>query len=82
MKILIVSQYFWPEDFRINEIAIHLKKQGHQVDVITGRPNYPEGHLFEEYKNNPSAYSSLNGINIYRIPNILRKNATKIQLFF
>tara|TARA_B110000027_G_scaffold51677_1_gene56440 strand:+ start:341 stop:2263 length:1923 start_codon:yes stop_codon:yes gene_type:complete len=82
VKILIVSQYFWPEDFRINEIAIHLKKQGHQVDVITGRPNYPEGHLFEEYKNNPSAYSSLNGINIYRIPNILRKNATKIQLFF
>jgi colanic acid biosynthesis glycosyl transferase WcaI len=81
VKILIVSQYFWPEKFRINEIALNLKKQGHQVDVLTGKPNYPHGELFEEFKRNPEAYSSLEGVKIYRIKNLLRKNATKIQLF-
>ena len=82
MKILIVSQYFWPEDFRINEIAISLKKQGHQVDVLTGKPNYPKGKIYEEYKKNPEAYSLFNGINVYRIPIILRRSANKFQLFF
>ena len=81
MKILIVSQYFWPEEFRINEIALNLLKEGHQVDVLTGKPNYPEGYLFEQFKKNPKDYSSLNAANIYRIPNILRKNSTKFQLF-
>ena len=81
MKILIVSQYFWPEEFRVNEIAINLVKEGHQVDVLTGKPNYPEGYLFEEFKKNPKAYSSFNGATIYRIPNFLRKNSTKLQLF-
>ena len=81
MKILIVSQYFWPEEFRINEIVLNLVKEGHQVDVLTGKPNYPEGYLFEQFKKNPKDYSSLNGANIYRIPNILRKNSTKFQLF-
>ena len=41
MKILIVSQYFWPEDFRINDLALNLVEKGHEVLVITGNPNYP-----------------------------------------
>lgn len=72
MKILIVSQYFWPEDFRINDIAVGLKNAGHEVDVLTGVPNYPSGKIFEEYKKNKKKYKKLQGINIYRAPMVSR----------
>jgi hypothetical protein len=49
MKILIVSQYFWPENFRINDLAEALKTRGHEVTVLTGIPNYPAGQFFEGY---------------------------------
>ena len=50
MKILIVCQYYWPEQFLINEIAPRLVKDGHEVTVLTGLPNYPSGIVPEEYK--------------------------------
>ena len=43
MNILIVSQYFWPENFRINDIAKTLREKGQLVEVMTGKPNYPRG---------------------------------------
>ncbi|MDC3312286.1 glycosyltransferase WbuB, partial [Alphaproteobacteria bacterium] len=43
MRILIITQYFWPENFRINDLATELAKRGHQITVLTGYPNYPEG---------------------------------------
>jgi colanic acid biosynthesis glycosyl transferase WcaI len=49
VKILIVSQYFWPESFRINDVALGLRDAGHQVVVLTGLPNYPEGKLYAGY---------------------------------
>ncbi len=49
MKILIVSQYFWPENFSVNAIAKYLVDQGHKVDVLTGIPNYPQGKAFDGY---------------------------------
>lgn len=49
MKLLIVSQYFWPENFRINDLAEALKTRGHEVTVLTGLPNYPAGQFFEGY---------------------------------
>lgn len=51
MNILIVSQYFYPEQFRINEIACELVSRGNSVDVVTGLPNYPEGEVYEGYNN-------------------------------
>ena len=48
MKLLIVSQYFWPESFIINDLARTLQSQGHTVAVVTGKPNYPDG-LFDGY---------------------------------
>ena len=48
MKILIYSQYFWPENFLVNNLVIELKKKN-KVDVVTGLPNYPNGKLFEGY---------------------------------
>ena len=50
MKILIVSQYFWPENFLINDLAKSLVEKGHQIEVLTGKPNYPGGKVFDGYK--------------------------------
>lgn len=49
MKILIVTQYFYPENFKSNDLAFELKKRGHDVTVLTGIPNYPEGKIYEGY---------------------------------
>ena len=49
MKVLIVSQYFWPESFRINDVATGLVGNGHEVTVLTGKSNYPHGEFYEGY---------------------------------
>ncbi|PWE47451.1 glycosyltransferase family 4 protein [Pseudomonas prosekii] len=49
MNILVVSQYFWPESFIINDLVNNLAAQGHVVKVLTGKPNYPEGAIFDGY---------------------------------
>ena len=49
MRVLIVSQYFWPENFRINDVVEYFKSQGHEVDILTGYPNYPEGKIFDSF---------------------------------
>ncbi|RZU46846.1 glycosyltransferase involved in cell wall biosynthesis [Fluviicoccus keumensis] len=69
MKILIVSQYFWPETFIINQLAIHLADQGAQVDVFTGKPNYPAGKIFEGYQSSGVLNEVYAGkVNVYRAP--------------
>ena len=50
MKILVVSQYFWPENFRINDLVKEWNKDKFQVEILTGIPNYPSGVIFENYK--------------------------------
>ncbi len=81
MRVLIVSQYFWPEQFRINDIAEDLVKKGYSVDVLTGIPNYPQGKLYKNYKSNKDEFSSYKGANIYRVPIWLRRNSNQINLF-
>lgn len=49
MRILMLSQYFWPESFVINDIVRTLVGQGHDVVVATGKPNYPDGNVFDGY---------------------------------
>lgn len=49
MKLLFVCQYFYPEQFRINEVCFALAKQGHELTVLTGLPNYPSGTVFDGY---------------------------------
>ena len=49
MRILIISQYFYPENFKINEIAFFLKKKGYRVSELTSKPNNNEGKFFEGY---------------------------------
>lgn len=50
MKLLLISQYFWPETFIINDVVRILHEQGHEVVVATGKPNYPDGKVFEGYR--------------------------------
>jgi len=80
MKILIFNQYFWPESFRINEIAFELKAHGHEVEVITGKPNYPEGKFFSGYAAWGISKEYWNGIPIYRIPMFARGSNSAFKL--
>lgn len=68
MRILVVSQYFWPENFRIDEIVEYLAARGHEVTVLTGKPNYPDGVTFPEYLEAPDRYNSYHGAEIIRVP--------------
>lgn len=68
MRVLIVSQYFWPENFRINDLATELVRKGHQVTVLTGYPNYPDGKIFPEFLEHQGDFTELNGIEIVRVP--------------
>lgn len=72
MRILIVSQYFWPESFRINELAVVLKTRGHEVTVLTSVPNYPEGQVNPAFAANPRAFDRLDGIELIRVPQVVR----------
>lgn len=80
MNILIVSQYFWPEDFRINDLALGLKERGHNVTVLTGLPNYPIGSFFKGYGFFKKYVENYNGIKIYRVPLIPRGNGKALRL--
>lgn len=70
--ILVVSQYFYPETFRINDMCQEWVKRGYKVTVITGIPNYPMGKTFEGYGLTRKRHEIWNGIEIYRIPLIPR----------
>lgn len=70
--ILVVSQYFYPETFRINDMCLEWVKRGYKVSVITGIPNYPMGKTFEGYGLFKKRHETWNGIRIYRIPLIPR----------
>ena len=48
-RILVITQYFYPENFRINDLVLELKNRGHEITVLTGLPNYPKGEYFEGY---------------------------------
>ncbi len=50
MNILIVTQYFFPETFIINDLVVEMERQGHNVTVLTGKPNYPDGKIFSGYR--------------------------------
>ena len=72
MKLLIVSQYFWPEHFLINDIAKTLVQEGHQVFVLTGKPNYPKGKIFKGFDYYSITEENINNINVIRVPIIPR----------
>jgi colanic acid biosynthesis glycosyl transferase WcaI len=68
MRLLILTQYFWPENFRINEFAVELARRGHDVCVLTGLPNYPQGNIYPDYRSDPHAFARLGGVEVVRVP--------------
>lgn len=72
--ILVVSQYFHPEQFRINDICTEWVKRGYKVTVLTGIPNYPQGKFYEGYDLNHNRTEEWNGVKIIRIPLVARGN--------
>lgn len=79
--ILVISQYFYPEQFRINDICTEWVTRGYEVTVITGIPNYPQGKFYDGYGTIKKRKESYNGINIIRIPIIPRgKNPIMLAL--
>lgn len=73
--ILLITQYFYPETFRVNDMAAEWVRRGYQVTVLTGIPNYPMGKFFDGYGYRRKRREKWNGVNIIRIPLIPRGNS-------
>lgn len=80
MKLLVVSQYFWPESFRINEVVRSLAECGHEVEVLTGKPNYPDGSIFPGYSAWGCSQEQWEGLTVYRLPLISRGRKSVARL--
>ncbi len=80
MKILVISQYFWPENFRVNDLCQELQNRGHEVVVLTGKPNYPRGEFMSGYTFFNKNEENYNGIKVYRTLLIPRGNGSSIRL--
>ena len=76
MKILVAGQHFYPENFRINDLCFELVKRGHEVTVLTGLPNYPEGKVLKEYKWFHNRKQTIYGVKIIRCSLIGRGKST------
>ncbi len=73
MKILVISQYYYPEPFKVHDICEALVAEGHEVDVVTSFPNYPMGEIYDGYKNGERKDEKINGVNVHRVFTIGRK---------
>ncbi len=80
MRVLIVSQYFWPEGFRINDLVKTLVEKGVEVDVLTGKPNYPEGVIYSGYRWWTLQAEEWQGAGIYRVPLLPRREKGALGL--
>jgi colanic acid biosynthesis glycosyl transferase WcaI len=81
MHLLVITQYFWPENFRINDLVADFVQRGHQVTVLTGVPNYPEGQVFEAYRRNPTEFDTYAGARVVRVPMLARgRGAARLAL--
>ena len=80
MKVLVLSQHFWPETFRINEVVLSLRDAGCDVCVLTGQPNYPDGIVFPGYRAGSAACETYDRVPVYRVPMLPRGNASAIRL--
>ena len=80
MKVLVVTQYFWPEYFRVNDLVVELKKSGIEVDILTSWPNYPKGFFLKDFLKNRKKYKYYNGCRVYRVPQISRGSGSNFRL--
>lgn len=82
MRMLIVSQYFWPESFIINDLVKTLRDQGHTVVIATGKPNYPSGKIYDGYSASGVQKEIYDGdIEVFRVPLRPRGKSNALNLF-
>ncbi|MEN2315880.1 glycosyltransferase family 4 protein [Lacticaseibacillus paracasei] len=67
-SILVIDQYYFPEPFRVTAICESLANKGYEVQVVTGTPNYPEGHFYSGYGHGQRVDETRNGVRIHRCP--------------
>ncbi|MBD8094280.1 glycosyltransferase family 4 protein [Pseudomonas fluorescens] len=72
LNILVVTQYFWPENMRINDLVRDFSEKGHNVTVLTGLPNYPEGSVYSSYRAAPEKFAEYAGAKVVRVPLVPR----------
>ncbi len=80
MKICIVSEYFYPDNFLINEIAPELVRLGHEVTVLTGLPDYTTGRIPKEYRGFKKRHERIEGVDVIRVPTIARREGVIFRL--
>lgn len=80
MHVLVVTQYFWPENFRINDIVEGLHQRGHRVTVLTGHPNYPAGQFTHGYTGRRIEQEQFGGIRVVRVPMLARGQHSGVRL--
>ncbi|MFV5694931.1 glycosyltransferase family 4 protein [Flavobacterium sp. LB3P122] len=81
MRVLLVTQYFYPENFKSNDIALELTKRGHEVTVLTALPNYPEGKIHKNYGFFKRTKENYQGVNVIRTWLVPRGKGGGIRLF-
>ena len=80
MRILVLSQHFWPETFRVTDVVRALVQSGHDVRVLTGQPNYPMGRTFAHYRACARGIQMMGGVPVYRVPLVPRGRGGAIRL--
>lgn len=80
MKILIFTNHYYPESFRVNDVAVEMAKRGHQVKVLTSIPDYPEGHFLKGYSWFKKRVEVVDGVEIVRVPVLPRGNGRAFRL--
>ena len=79
MKILIVSEVFYPENFIVNDLAMQWKKMGYEVEVLSQYPSYSQSYVYDGYENTGYMVEEWNGIKIHRFPFIEGYKDSKIK---
>ena len=80
MRVLLVTHHFWPENFKVNDLIDGLLDKGHDVTILTGKPNYPEGKIYPEFRDNPQKFRKFRSAQIKRVP-VIPRGSSRIQLF-
>ena len=80
MRVLLVTHHFWPENFKVNDLIDGLLDKGHDVTILTGKPNYPEGKIYPKFIDNPQKFEKFRSAQIKRVP-VIPRGSSRIQLF-
>ena len=80
MNILVITQYFWPENFRINDLVAGLVARGHALTILTGLPNYPSGRFPQGYSWRGPWQEDYRGARVVRVPLLPRGSGSSVRL--